>query len=139
MATGKHVVMMNAEADAMFGPLLWQAAQRHSVGYTSCDGDQPAVLARLTHELRFYGFELVMAGNIKGFLDRYTDPIKIKPEADKRYLDAQMCSSYTDGTKLCVEMQIVANSFGGRVIRPGMVGPRIAEAVELFEHFEFER
>jgi len=139
MAAGKHIVMMNAEADAMFGPLLWRAAQRHGVAYTSCDGDQPAVLARLTEELRFYGFELVMAGNVKGFLDRYTDPVKIKPEADKRYLDAQMCSSYTDGTKLCVEMQIVANSLGGRVVRPGMVGPRMAEATDMFAHFDFER
>jgi predicted homoserine dehydrogenase-like protein len=76
---------------------------------------------------------------VKGFLDRYTDPVKIKPEADKRYLDAQMCSSYTDGTKLCVEMSIVANGLGGRVIRPGMIGPRMAEAVELFDHFAFER
>ena len=139
MAAGKHVVMMNAEADAMFGPLLWQAAQRHGVAYTSCDGDQPAAIARLTEELRFYGFELVMAGNIKGFLDRYTDPVKIKPEADKRYLDAQMCSSYTDGTKLCVEMQIVANSLGCRVARPGMLGPRMVEAIDMFDHFDFKR
>jgi predicted homoserine dehydrogenase-like protein len=139
MAAGKHVVMMNAEADALFGPLFWHEAQRRRVAYTSCDGDQPAVIARLTEELRSYGLELVMAGNVKGFLDRYTDPVKIKPEADKRYLDAQMCSSYTDGTKLCVEMSIVANGLGGRVIRPGMVGPRMAEAVELFDHFAFDR
>jgi predicted homoserine dehydrogenase-like protein len=139
MGAGKHVVMMNAEADALFGPLFWQEAQRYGVAYTSCDGDQPAVLARLTEELRFYGLELVMAGNVKGFLDRYTDPIKIKPEADKRYLDAQMCSSYTDGTKLCVEMSIVANGLGGRVVRPGMLGPRMVEMVNLFDHFSFER
>ena len=79
-------------------------AQRHQVAYTSADGDQPAVLARLVDELRFYGLRFVMAGNIKGFLDRYTDPIKIQPEAAKRYLDPQMCASYTDGTKLAVEM-----------------------------------
>lgn len=135
MAGGKHVVMMNAEADALFGPWFWQLARRHGVAYTSSDGDQPAVIARLVEEIRFYGFEIAMVGNIKGFMDRYTDPVKIRPEADKRGLDHQMCSSYTDGTKLCVEMSIVANAMGGRVVRPGMLGPRMAEAIDLFDHF----
>jgi predicted homoserine dehydrogenase-like protein len=137
MINGKHVVMMNAEADALFGPWFWQLAQRNGVAYTSSDGDQPAVIARLTEELRFYGLEIVMAGNIKGFLDRYTDPVKIRPEADKRGLDHQMCSSYTDGTKLCVEMSIVANALGCSVTQPGMTGPKMAEATELFDHFSF--
>ncbi len=138
-AAGKHIVMMNAEADALFGPLLWSEAQRHGVAYTSCDGDQPAVIARLVEELRFYGLQFVMGGNIKGFLDRYTDPVKIRPEAEKRGLDAQMCSSYADGTKLCVEMSIVANALGGSVARPGMLGPAMAETTDLFRHFDLER
>jgi predicted homoserine dehydrogenase-like protein len=93
------------------------------------------VIARLAEEVRFYGLELVMVGNIKGFLDRYTDPVKIRPEADKRGLDPQMCSSYTDGTKLCIEMSIVANALGGGVVKPGMLGPRMSEVTDLFEHF----
>jgi predicted homoserine dehydrogenase-like protein len=137
MISGKHVVMMNAEADALFGPWFWHLAQHHGVAYTSSDGDQPAVIARLVEELRFYGLELVMAGNIKGFLDRYTNPVKIRPEADKRGLDRKMCSSYTDGTKLCIEMSIVANALGGSVIRPGMIGPEMIEVTELFNHFSF--
>lgn len=137
MACGKHVVMMNAEADALFGPWLWQVAQRHGVAYTSCDGDQPAVIARLVEELTLYGLGIAMVGNVKGFMDRGTDPVKIQPEADKRGLDHRMCSSYTDGTKLCVEMSIVANALGGRVVQPGMLGPRMAEAIEMFDHFRF--
>lgn len=139
MATGKHVVMMNAEADALFGPWFWQLAQRHGVAYSSSDGDQPAVIARLVEELRFYGLEFVMGGNIKGFLDRYSDPVKIIPEARKRDLDPQMCASYTDGTKLCVEMSIVANALGCTVAKPGMFGPGMAETTDLFEHFELEK
>lgn len=137
MISGKHIVMMNAEADAVFGPWFWHLAQKNGVAYTSSDGDQPAVIARLVEELRFYGLDLVMAGNIKGFLDRYTDPVKIRPEADKRGLDHQMCSSYTDGTKLCVEMSIVANALGCDVLKTGMTGPRIAEATDIFNHFSF--
>ncbi|MDE3246093.1 MAG: homoserine dehydrogenase [Acidobacteriota bacterium] len=135
ISAGKHIVMMNAEADALFGPWFWQLAQARGVAYTSSDGDQPAVIARLAEELRFYGLELAMVGNIKGFLDRYTDPVKIRPEAAKRGLDPQMCSSYTDGTKLCVEMSIVANALGGNVAQPGMRGPAMAEATDLFERF----
>lgn len=135
MATGKHVVLMNAEADALFGPFFWREAQRYEVGYTSADGDQPVVLARLVEELRFYGLTLVMAGNIKGFLDRYTDPIKIQPEAAKRYLDPQQCASYTDGTKLAVEMSIVANGLGCNLLRKGMIGPRVAE-IDLLAAFD---
>jgi predicted homoserine dehydrogenase-like protein len=137
MAAGKHVVMMNAEADALFGPWFWQVARRHGVAYTSCDGDQPAAIARLAEELTFYGFGIAMVGNVKGFMDRGTDPMKIRPEADRRGLDHRMCSSYTDGTKLCVEMSIVANALGGRVVRPGMLGPRMADALEMFDHFRF--
>jgi predicted homoserine dehydrogenase-like protein len=137
MISGKHIVMMNAEADAIFGPWFWHLAQKNGVAYTSSDGDQPAVLARLVEELRFYGLEFVMAGNIKGFLDRYTDPVRIRPEADKRGLDYQMCSSYTDGTKLCVEMSIVANALGCSVLKAGMTGPRMAEATDMFNHFSF--
>ena len=139
MASGKHVVMMNAEADALFGPWFWQLAQTHGVAYTSSDGDQPAVIARLVEEVRFYGLEVAMVGNIKGFLDRYTDPVRIRPEADKRGLDPQMCSSYTDGTKLCIEMSIVANALGGRVVQPGMTGPRMADVTDLFDHFPLDR
>ena len=54
--------------------------------------------------------DLVMAGNIKGFLDRYATPASIIAEADKRNLDYRMCASYTDGTKLCIEMAIIANA-----------------------------
>jgi predicted homoserine dehydrogenase-like protein len=136
MASGKHVIMMNAEADALFGPWFWHLAQRYNVAYSSSDGDQPAVIARLIEETELYGFQTVMAGNIKGFLDRYTDPVKIRPEADKRGLDYQMCSSYTDGTKLCVEMSIVANALGATVATAGMFGPRMDEAHQLFDHFD---
>lgn len=137
MGSGKHVIMMNAEADAVFGPWFWLLAKKNGVAYTSSDGDQPAVIARLADELRFYGLELVMVGNIKGFLDRYTNPVKIRPEAEKRGLDYQMCSSYADGTKLCVEMSIVANALNGSVVKTGMTGPEMAEVTDLFNHFSF--
>jgi predicted homoserine dehydrogenase-like protein len=135
---GKHIVMMNAEADLIFGPYLMHLAERHNVVYTSCDGDQPGVIRRLIDDLRLWGFELVMAGNIKGFMDRYSNPTKIIPEADNRGLDYKMCASYTDGTKLCVEMALVANAFGMGVATPGMYGPRAKHILDIPKLFDFD-
>jgi len=135
---GKHIVMMNYESDLMFGPYLMEQAEKRGLVYTVCDGDQPTVLRHLIDEMEFMGFELVMAGNIKGYLDRYVDPTSIIPEADKRDLDYRMCTSYTDGTKLCVEMAVLANGLGLRTALPGMYGPRIADIYDVFDHFDFD-
>jgi predicted homoserine dehydrogenase-like protein len=135
---GTHLIMMNYEADLMYGPLLLARAEENDLVYTSCDGDQPLVIKRLVDELRFYGFEFVMGGNIKGYLDRYVDPTTIAPEADKRNLDYKMCTSYTDGTKLGIEMAVLANGLGCRTIVPGMIGPRARSIYEVFELFDFD-
>ncbi len=134
---GKHLIMMNHEADLVFGPYLMRLAQSRGLVYTVCDGDQPAVLKRLIDEIEFMGFQLVMAGNIKGFLDRYANPTTIISEADKRGLDYRMCASYTDGTKLCIEMAVIANGLGLRTLVPGMCGPRMNDVLEVFDHFDF--
>jgi predicted homoserine dehydrogenase-like protein len=136
--TGKHLVMMNAEADLIFGPYLMQLARRHGVVYTSCGGDQHGVIQKLIDEIQLWGFDLVMAGNIKGFLDRYSNPTKIAPEADIRNLDHKMATAYTDGTKLCIEMSLVANAFGLRTTVPGMHGPRLADVRDVLKVFDFE-
>jgi len=139
LESGIHVVMMNAEADLIFGPHLMHLAERNGVVYTTCDGDQPGVMQRLVREIHLWGFELVMVGNIKGFLDRYANPTTIVPEADKRFLDYKMCTAYTDGTKLCVEMALMANALGLKTDVPGMHGPRTDDILNVFDLFDFER
>ncbi len=134
---GKHLILMNSELDLMFGPLLQRKARRRGVVCTSCDGDQYGVLKNLIDETRSWGFELVMAGNIKGYLDRYATPDTLVAEAEKRNLDTRMCTSYTDGTKLNIEMAILANAFDLRPARAGMLGPRAAHVNEVFERFDF--
>lgn len=134
----KHVLMMNAEADLTYGPYLMHLAHANAVVYSSCDGDQPVVIRRLLDNLELWGFEVVMAGNIKGYLDRYINPTTIIPEADKRNLDYRMCASYTDGSKLCVEMALVANARGMRTAVPGMHGPRMVDILDVFDHFDFD-
>ncbi|MEX2232585.1 MAG: homoserine dehydrogenase [Cyclobacteriaceae bacterium] len=134
----QHVVMMNFEAEMMYGPVLLRAAQEEGVVYTCADGDQPTVIKRMIDDIELWGLDIVMAGNIKNYLDRYTDPIKIAPEADKRTLDHKMCSSYTDGTKLCVEMAVLANAINGKTAVPGMFGHRMKHVNEIFNYINFD-
>jgi predicted homoserine dehydrogenase-like protein len=133
----QHVVMMNFEAEMMYGPLLLKLARQQGVVYTCADGDQPTAIKKLIDDIDMWGFDLVMAGNIKGFMDRYTDPTKIQPEADKRKLDHKMCSSYTDGTKLCVEMAVLANAINGKTAVPGMFGQRVNHVLDIFNAYDF--
>jgi predicted homoserine dehydrogenase-like protein len=80
-----------------------------------------------------------MAGNMKGFLDRYSNPTSIIPEAQKRCMDPKMCASYTDGTKLCVEMALIANGIGAITPVPGMLGPRVPDIYQIFDHFDLDK
>lgn len=135
---GMHLIMMNAEADLAFGPWFLHLARENGVVYTSCDGDQHGVIKRLVDDLELWGFDLIMAGNIKGFLDRYANPTSIVPEADKRNLDYEMCTAYTDGTKLCIEMALLANALGLRTDITGMHGPRAAHANDALHLFDLD-
>jgi predicted homoserine dehydrogenase-like protein len=136
--SGKTLVLMNSEIDLAFGPELLRLCRARGVTYTSCDGDQHGVLERLIGELELWGFDLVMAGNIKGFLDRRANPTTIVAEADKRRLGYRMCTAYTDGTKLAIEMALLANARGLRPAVPGMRGPRAAHVREALGLFDLE-
>jgi len=131
--SGKHLVLMNSEIDLAFGPYLMREAHARGVTYTSCDGDQHGVLKRLVDDLVLWGFAPVLIGNIKGFLDRYANPTTIAPEAERRRLSRTMCTAYTDGTKLNIEMALIANGLGLAVARPGMHGPRAERVQQVFD------
>jgi predicted homoserine dehydrogenase-like protein len=135
----KHLIMMNYEADLMYGSYLMSKAARNNLVYTVSDGDQPAVIKRIVEEVEFMGFKIVMAGNMKGFLDRYVTPHSIKEEAGKRDLDPKMCASYSDGSKLCIEMAVMANGIDGYAAVPGMFGPKMSNIHEIFDHFNFHQ
>lgn len=134
----KNLILMNSEIDLTFGPLLMGKARENGVVCSSCDGDQYGVLKRIIDDITLWGFDVVMAGNIKGFLDRYVTPETIVAEADKRKLDYRMCTSYTDGSKLNIEMAIVANAYGMAPSCTGMRGPRIAQVNDVFSVFDFD-
>ena len=56
IAAGKHIVMVNVEADVLAGPLLAEEARRAGVVYSLAYGDQPALTCELVDWARACGF-----------------------------------------------------------------------------------
>ena len=120
-ASGKHVVMVNVEADALAGPLLAKKAQEAGVVYSLAYGDQPALICEMVDWARACGFEVIAAGKGTKYLPEYhastPDTVwgyyGITPEnARLGGLNAQMFNSFLDGTKSAIEMCAVANATG---------------------------
>lgn len=133
-----HIVLMNAEVDLALAPLLQHEAKQRNLIVSSDAGDQHGVLASLIQEADTMGFDIVQAGNIKGFLDRYATPESIRHEAEIRKLSATQCCAYTDGTKLHIEMAVLANALGYLPPEGGMTGPRADNVHEALGLFDFE-
>jgi predicted homoserine dehydrogenase-like protein len=65
---GKHVVMIDKEADSVVGPMLKHLADRAGVVYTTDDGDEPGLAMGLVSWARALGLEVLCAGNLHGCL-----------------------------------------------------------------------
>ena len=131
----KHVILMNAELDATIGPILKTYADRAGVIITTSDGDQPGVIMNLYRYVDAIGCRPVLAGNMKGLQDPYRTPETQKGYAEKYKQKPQMVTSFADGTKISMEMAVVANATGLRAGKRGMYGPRcshVNDAVTLF-------
>jgi hypothetical protein len=68
---GKHVVMVNVEADALAGPYLARNAQQAGVVYSMAYGDQPALAMEMIDWARSCGFRVVAAGKGTKYLPSY--------------------------------------------------------------------
>jgi predicted homoserine dehydrogenase-like protein len=122
-AYGKHVVLVNAELDSLLGPILKVKADQAGVVVTHTDGDEPGVAMTLLRYLRTCGLRPVAAGNIKGMVDYYRNPVTQKGFAEKNDQDVKKVTSFADATKLSMETTVLANATGFRAGRRGMYGP----------------
>lgn len=116
---GKHIVMVNVEADALAGPLLAERARAAGVVYSLAYGDQPALIAEMVDWARACGLPVVAAGKGTKYLPAYHEATPdtvwahygITPEAAKAGgMNPQMFNSFMDGTKSAIEMAAVANA-----------------------------
>jgi len=136
---GKHVILMNAELDATLGPILKVYADRAGVVITNSDGDQPGVIMNLYRFVKAIGCQPVLAGNIKGLHDPYRTPETQKGYAARYHQKPQMVTSFADGTKISMEMAVVANATGFKVGKRGMYGPHCAQVSDALTLFPMEQ
>ncbi len=129
---GKHIVMVNVEADALAGPLLAQRAREAGIVYSLAYGDQPALICEMVDWCRAAGFEVVAAGKGTKYLPAYHEstPATVwplfgfTPEAVAAGdFNAQMFNSFIDGTKSAIEMAAVANATGLAPAPDGLAFP----------------
>jgi len=132
IAQGKHIVMVNVEADALAGPLLAEEARKAGVVYSLAYGDQPALTAEMVDWARATGFHVVAAGKGTKYLPAYHDvtPAGVwahyglsADEAQSAGMNPQMFNSFLDGTKSAIEMAAIANATGLDVPSGGLLFP----------------
>ena len=101
---GRHIVMVNVEADVLAGPLLAEEARKAGVVYSLAYGDQPALTAEMVDWARAIGFHVVAAGKGTKYLPIYHDvtPAAVwshygltAHEAQSAGMNAQMFNSFS--------------------------------------------
>lgn len=119
IAAGKHIVMVNVEADVLAGPLLAQKANAAGVVYSMAYGDQPALTSEMVDWARATGFRVACAGKGTKYLPAYHHVTPdgvwahygLTPEEAKAAgMNSQMFNSFLDGTKSAIEMAAIANA-----------------------------
>lgn len=129
---GKHIVMVNVEADVLAGPLLAREARAAGLVYAMAYGDQPALVAEMVDWARTCGFDVVAAGKGTKYLPAYHastpdtvwDHYGLTPQAAAAAgMNPQMFNSFLDGTKSAIEMAAVANACGLGAPHDGLAFP----------------
>ncbi len=125
MEHGKHLVMMNVEADVTIGPLLKREADRLGVVYSLGAGDEPSSAMELIEFVSAMGHRIVAAGKGKNNpLDHDATPDQWRAEAEARNMNPRMLVEFVDGSKTMVEMTAIANATGLVPDKAGMHGPK---------------
>ncbi|EFH13536.1 NAD(P)H-dependent oxidoreductase [Teichococcus cervicalis] len=124
MRHGKHVVMLNVEADITIGRFLQEEARRAGVVYTGAAGDEPAATLELISFAQSIGLDIVAAGKGKNNPLKFdATPDQYEAEARARNMATRMLVEFVDGSKTMIEMVAIANATGLAPDVPGMHGP----------------
>ena len=101
MKNGKHVVMLNVEADITIGRYLRDEAAKAGVVYSGAAGDEPAATIEIVGFAQACGFEIVAAGKGKNNPLKFdATPDQYEEEARARNMNARMLVELVDGSKL---------------------------------------
>lgn len=123
------VVTMDADTLVVSGSWL---SQRGNI--TEAEGDQPGCLAILKEEITQMGFNPLVYGNIKGFLNKNPSKEDMTFWATKQGFSLNSVTSFTDGTKLQIEQALVANGLSAQIAKQGLIGINTSDLKEGAYH-----
>ena len=132
---GKHAILLGAEIDATVGPILKTYADRAGVVYSYTDGDEPGVGMNMYRFLDSMGYQPVLMGQLKGFLDRYRNPATQLELATRIGQNPTVLSCFADGSKLALEAAIMGNATGFVPQVRGMRGYPCAHVNDMLKQF----
>lgn len=127
LASGKHLVTMNLEADACIGNILNIEAKKRGLIYSLGAGDEPSACMELINFIASMGHEIIAAGKGKNnplIID--ATPDKFEEEANRRDMNPRMLVEFIDGSKTMVEMAAISNATGLKMDVEAMHGPNVA-------------
>ncbi|MBX2882434.1 MAG: Gfo/Idh/MocA family oxidoreductase [Granulosicoccus sp.] len=132
IAEGKHIVMVNVEADVLVGKALADKARSAGVVYSMAYGDQPSLVSEMVDWARATGFHVVAAGKGTRYLPAYHEvtPDDVwdhyglsAEQAREAGMNPQMFNSFLDGTKSAIEMAAISNACNLAVPENGLQFP----------------
>ncbi|AFA49678.1 NAD(P)H-dependent oxidoreductase [Acetobacterium woodii] len=124
---GKHIVMLNVEADVCIGPMLYKMANSAGVVYTGSAGDEPGAVLEMYDFADALGFDVRVVGKGKNNkVDKTSNPDTVLEEATKKGVSPKMLTSFKDGTKTMVEMTAMSNATG---FLPDIMGAHGAKGI----------
>ncbi|HSH35162.1 NAD(P)-dependent oxidoreductase, partial [Schnuerera sp.] len=110
---GKHIIMLNVEADSVVGPILYKKAKETGVVYTGTAGDEPGAVMELYNFAVGLGFEVLAIGKGKNNpLDLEANPDSVYENALEKDVKPHMLTGFIDGTNTMIEMTCMANATG---------------------------
>lgn len=124
-AAGKPVVTMNSEFHATVGSAFVNRGL-----LSEAEGDQPGCQAALVEDARARGFEPLVIGNLKGFLNRTPSLEEMRYWSERNGISLPMVTSFTDGTKLQMEQALTGNGLGATIAQNELLGLATADIDE---------
>lgn len=119
LRAGLPVVTMNSEFHVTTGS--WFNGRGM---LTEAEGDQSGSLAALAEEVEAMGFNPVVYGNTKRYMNLHPTPEEMEFWAGKQGISLDQVTAFTDGTKVHIEQALVANGLNANIAEGGLAGPR---------------
>ena len=117
LKAGLPIVTMNPELQIISGTQL-----RKLGTFIEAEGDQPGTLAALDKEVRDMGFEPIVYGNIKRFLNLNPTKEEMQYWSKKQGISMDQVTAFTDGSKVQIEQALVANGLGATIANRNLLG-----------------